>query len=97
MQYLKSNIQQSLLHLKELWCNPYSLQQLAFWLYEYDDLYKEIKNFSKEPCEICKHLEKQDLPYDCLQKPEYCKRKSIYYDFINAYEETNAKITKIQN
>ena len=94
---MTNKISHSLQHLTELGNNPYSSQQLAYWLYEYDDLYKEIKNLSNEPCGKCKEWEKLGLPYDCLQKPEYCKRKSIYYDFINAYEETKTKITKIQN
>lgn len=87
---MTNKISHSLQHLTELGNNPYTLQQLAYWLYEYDDLYKGIKDFSKEPCEICKHLEKQDLPYDCLQKPEYCKAKYNY--FSDFYEEVDVYI-----
>ena len=88
MHHFKSHIDHSLQHLKELSCNPCSLQQLAFWLYEYDDLYKEIKDFSKEPCEQCKEMERMDLPNDCLQKPEYCTKQFNYFkDFYRKIDQ----------
>ena len=95
---MKENlIYNSLNKLKEYEQKYYSTYQIAVWLKNNKNLYHEVILYTNEPCEPCKEWEKLGLPYDCLQKPEYCKRKSIYYDFINAYEETNAKITKIQN
>lgn len=64
---MEEKIPNSLKHLKELNDNPFTLQKVAFWLYEYNDLYKEVKNYSENLCEQCQQWKDDGLPYDCLQ------------------------------
>ncbi|WP_312090990.1 hypothetical protein [Chryseobacterium sp.] len=82
---MKEQILNSLKCLKELNDNPFTLQKVAYWLYEYHDLYKEIQNYSETLCEQCQEWEEQGLPYDCLLKPDYCTRKYRY--FTSFYDE----------
>lgn len=85
---MEQKIINSLNHLKELNDNPFTLQKVAYWLYEYNDLYKEIKNYPDPICEICQEWYEQDLPLDCLQNPDYCTRKDfqIKHSFTAYYE-----------
>lgn len=71
-------------HLKQLNDHPFTLQKVAYWLYEYDDFYKSIKEYSQTTCEYCQKWERQGLPYDCLEDAEYCTGK--YRFFTDFYE-----------
>lgn len=82
---MQEQILNSLKHLKQINDKPFTLQKVAFWLYEYNALYKEIKEYSKNLCEQCQEWEEQGLPYDCLSKPDYCTRKYRY--FTSFYDE----------
>lgn len=90
---MKLKIINSLNNLKQLNDNPFTLQKVAFWLYEYNDLYKEVKNYSENLCEQCQQWKANGLPYDCLQEAEYCTKRYRY--FTNFYEEVEYGI-KIQ-
>lgn len=90
---MESQILNSINHLKQLNDNPFTLQKVAFWLYEYHGLYKEIQNYSKTLCESCQEWEQEGLPYDCLQEAEYCNKRYRY--FTNFYEEVEYGI-KVQ-
>lgn len=48
-----------------------------------------LETLETEHCNICKELEENDLPYNCLSKPIYCTRKNftLFQKFIYAYEE----------
>lgn len=84
---MERQILNSLNHLKQLNNNIFTLQKIAYWLYEYNDLYKIIKNYSESLCEQCQEWEDEGLPYDCLQKPEYCTKKHMYFtDFYEGVE-----------
>lgn len=84
---METTIAKSLNHLKQLNDNPFTLQKVAYWLYEYHDLYKKIQNYSQMLCEQCQEWEEQGLPYDCLLKPDYCTRKYRYFtDFYEGVE-----------
>lgn len=73
--------------------NPFTLQKVAFWLYEYKDLYKEVKNYSENLCKQCQEWEDEGLPYDCLDKAVDCTKRYRY--FTNFYEEVEYGI-KVQ-
>lgn len=84
---MTEKILQSVLQLKQVKENPFTLQKVAYWLYKYNDLYKSIKNDAEIPCEQCQEWEDEGLPYDCLQKTEYCTKKHIYFtDFYEGVE-----------
>lgn len=90
---MKLKIINSLNNLKQLNDNPFTLQKIAYWLYEYNDLYKEVKNYSEILCEQCQQWKANGLPYDCLQEAEYCNKRYRY--FTNFYEEVEYGI-KVQ-
>lgn len=90
---MKEQMLNSLNNLKQLNGNPFTLQKVAFWLYEYHGLYKEIQHYSKTLCEQCQEWEQEGLPYGCLLKPDYCTKKYRY--FTNFYEEVEYGI-KVQ-
>lgn len=90
---MQEKILNSLNHLKQINNNPFTLQKVAYWLYEYHDLYKKIKAYSETLCEQCQDWEEQGLPYDCLLKPDYCTRKYSY--FTSFYDEVEYGI-KVQ-
>lgn len=90
---MKEQILNSLKCLKELNDNPFTLQKVAFWLYEYNDLYKEVKNYSENLCEQCQQWKDDGLPYDCLQEANYCTKRYRY--FTSFYEEVEHGI-KVQ-
>lgn len=84
---MKSEICRSIKHLKDKNDNPFTLQKVAYWLYEYNDLYKEILNQSRNHCRKCLQNEAQGLPYDCLGEPEYCTKQYSYFtDFYKGVE-----------
>lgn len=81
------NFINALNHLSKLNESPFALQKVAYWLYEYNDLYIEILNQSRNPCGICMQNEAQGLPYDCLEEPEYCTQQYSYFtDFYKRVE-----------
>ncbi len=92
---MEQKIVNSLNHLKKLNDNPFTLQKIAYWLYEYNDLYKEINIYSATLCEQCREWENEGLPYDCLQKAEYCTKK--YRCFTEFYDgvEYGVKIQEL--
>ena len=94
---MQEQILNSLKHLKQLNDNPFTLQKVAYWLYEYHDLYKEIKEYSESLCEQCKDWEEQELPYDCLQKPDYCTRKYRYFTSFYDEVEYGVKVQELDS
>ena len=54
--------------------------------------YLEFKKNNSRLCENCKILEKLNLPYDCLSKPNYCLKTFEEINFIITYEETEDRI-----
>ena len=90
---METEITESLQHLKELENNPYTLQQIAYWLYEYDGLCKKIKEISQMPCEACREFDKLELPYICTfatHKPKYCTKKYDY--FVRHYKKIEQSV-----
>lgn len=84
---MQEQVLNSLNLLKQLNDNPFTLQKVAYWLYEYNDLYKEIKTYSETVCEQCQEWKKEGLPYDCFQQPDYCTKKYRYFtDFYEGVE-----------
>lgn len=84
---MRSLISNCINTLSQLNDNPFSLQKVAYWLFEYKDLYSEIVDLSKNPCAICMQNDAQGLPYDCLEEPEYCtKQYSYFIDFYKGLE-----------
>ncbi|QIG90669.1 hypothetical protein G6R40_13895 [Chryseobacterium sp. POL2] len=84
---METIISNSLNHLKQLNDNPFTLQKVAYWLYEYNDLYKETKTCSETICEQFQEWKNEGLPYDCFQKPDYCTKKYRYFtDFYEGVE-----------
>lgn len=81
---ITKEIEESLLHLSALNENPFELQTVARWLYEYHDLYREILSHSENLCEECQELKDQNLPFDCIQNPDHCTKKYNY--FIEFYK-----------
>ncbi len=90
-------INQAKLLLAQLNESNYSLKNVAYWITKHNDLYKLTKVYSESLCQQCKEWEELGLPYDCLQNPDYCMRKPIYFEFINTYEEIQQRITTLQN
>ncbi|MDY3339013.1 hypothetical protein PG279_07475 [Riemerella anatipestifer] len=78
-------IQRCLNHLNNLRNEIFELNDLAFWLFEYDNLYKEVKKYSETKCIECQEFESLGLPYSCLQNPPYCTNR--YDDFIEFFEK----------
>ena len=63
-----------------------------FHLVDYSDLYKSsIKNY-KSKCQNCLELEKNNLPFDCLSKSNYCLKTKEDFEIINLYEELKFNI-----
>lgn len=94
---LEGKINRSLNCLEKLIDNPFTLQKIVYWLYGYNNLYAKVRNYSENICKQCQEWEELGLPYDCLQNPDYCMRKPIYFEFINTYEEIQKRITTLQN
>ncbi|WP_294307945.1 hypothetical protein [uncultured Chryseobacterium sp.] len=90
---MEEKINRSLNWLKELNDNPFTLQKVANWLYEYHGLHKQVKTYSETICEQCQKWKQEGLPYDCLQEAEYCTKRYRY--FTNFYEEVEYGI-KVQ-
>lgn len=61
-------------------------------LNKYELIYENSLTNSNKLCENCKELEKLELPYDCICKPNYCMKN--YYDFeiIILYEEIKTRL-----
>ena len=54
---------------------------------KYQNLYNSsLEKYSKK-CLICVELENQNLPYDCLSKPDYCVKNNYDFEIIIKYEE----------
>ena len=54
---------------------------------KYKNLYfSSLEKYSKK-CLICIELENQNLPYDCLSKPDYCLKNNYDFEVIIKYEE----------
>ena len=65
----------------------YSIAQINWWLLKYSDLYKEIVNSQNVLWNVCKELQAENLPYDCLLKPDYCNKNSELQFFVKFYDE----------
>lgn len=61
---------------------------------KYYDLYKLVTGTYNTLCDNCKVLEDENLPIDCLSKPEYCNKKVEFKTFIGFYN-TLDNVTKI--
>jgi hypothetical protein len=65
----------------------YSIDQISWWLLKYGDLYKEISSRYNKLCNTCIELSEENLPSDCLRKPDYCNKKPEFRPFITFYDE----------
>jgi hypothetical protein len=66
-----------------------STNLVSIWIMNYYVLYETTKKNYETLCEICKVLETQNLPYDCLLNPSYCAKITPEYRFINLYESVD--------
>ena len=90
-----SKIIMSLHKLNILHAMPFTLHKVAYWLHEYNDLYKEIIAYSESLCDECRELEKQDLPFNCLQQSENCTRKYNYFTDFYGKVDYGVKIQEL--
>ncbi|MHA3045534.1 hypothetical protein JSO61_009450 [Riemerella anatipestifer] len=58
-------------------------------LEDYESLYIKAKLRNSQYCKKCEEWIKQDLPVDCLCRPEYCIRNENDTIFTIWYEELN--------
>lgn len=65
----------------------YSIAQVSWWLLKYGDLYKSVVNSQNLLCDNCLKLKSENLPINCLSKPDYCNKKTEYQSFIKFYDE----------
>lgn len=72
----------------------YSIAQIEWWLMKYYDLFKLVTGTYTTLCDNCKILEDENLPIDCLSKPEYCNKKEEFKTFIGFYN-TLDEVTQI--
>ncbi len=66
-------------------------------LNHYKEMYLLCKRQMMLKCSICFELEHAELPYDCLQTPNYCVRKPIFNQFITAYENYELQLQILKN
>lgn len=92
---LKDKITVQLENLKAQ--KSFDFNHLQDWLKTNIYLIEIVKDKIEKCCKICQELENLDLPFNCLQNPGYCTRKTIYFKFINIYQNTEEKINAIQN
>lgn len=67
--------------------SKYSISQINWWLLKHGDLYKNIIKNQNVICNVCLELEAENLPYDCLLKPNYCNKNPELQAFGNFYDE----------
>ena len=85
---MKSQIISAYIEIKNLNVGfVYTIAQVNWWLLKYSDLYKNIVNSQNALCDVCLELQAENLPYDCLLKPDYCNKNSKYQSFIKFYDE----------
>lgn len=65
----------------------YSIAQINWWLLKYGDLYTDINHAYNKLCDTCVVLSKQQLPYNCLKRPDYCSKKPEFKPFLNFFDE----------
>ncbi|CAM3399025.1 hypothetical protein FLLO111716_08275 [Flavobacterium longum] len=65
----------------------YSIDQINWWLLKYGDLYKDVSKNNNKLCQICLEGSEENLPYDCIRKPDYCTKRPELGLFINFWEE----------
>lgn len=95
---MKSQVEQSLIYLKENTKNPYSLNQIIEWLNQNENLFNEVSCYQSELCEQCKEDEEIGLPFDCLitgNNLDNCKRIK-FNEFTYTYAQFK-KLIEIHN
>lgn len=81
-------INSSYLEIKKIGTNfIYSIDEVSWWLLKYGDLYKSVVDSQNLLCDNCLKLKDENLPIDCLLKPDYCNKKDNYQAFIKFYDE----------
>ena len=65
----------------------YSIDQINWWLLKYGDLYKQISSANNKLCKICLENSEENLPYDCIRKPDYCTKRPELGSFIQFWDE----------
>lgn len=85
---MKDIINHSIIELRNLGDKfMYSIDQISWWLLKYGDLYKDVAKAHYQLCDICLGWEAENLPINCLSKPDYCNKKPEYQKFIKFYNE----------
>lgn len=65
----------------------YSIDQINWWLLKYGDLYKQASANNNKLCQICLEASEENLPYDCIRKPDYCTKRPELGLFIQFWDE----------
>lgn len=92
---MKTNISSAFNELKELGNKfIYSIDQVSWWLLKYGDLFKDVSKAHNQLCDICLGWQAENLPINCLSKPDYCNKKQEYQEFIKFYSELDV-VTEI--
>ena len=95
---MKSQVKESLKHLKENTKNSYSLIQIIDWLNQNEILFNKVSYYQSELCEQCKENEEIGLPFDCLitgNNLDNCKRLK-FNDYTYTYVQFK-KLVEIYN
>lgn len=65
----------------------YTIAQINWWLLKYGDLHKEVLQTYNKLCDTCMELSREQLPYLCLKRPDYCNKKPQFKPFLNFFDE----------
>jgi hypothetical protein len=74
--------------------NKYSIAQINWWLLKYGDLHKNVSKNNNQLCQVCLEGLEENLPYDCIRKPEYCNKRPEFSLFLQFWDDLD-KVTQL--